>query len=429
MSSMWTMLVLLARSDAFGVFDAMNDESTSLETKIPEVLQEAPPGWHPFGGNLLEVLRGVWSTTRFPEPEVTDYAENLMLEETRKGVMLMAVLSLLIQLAAVALYQRLGIHGSVMYTYGLLSLLSFHVIMSARWISDTRALNLLGTILLVITGVAIMAIAHRNGTLNASLLSSVVMLFMVIPLVPWGLREACFVIALICLTLTGSSLSVGGRFQTETLWTLQFLIAASAITATLVLVRNTVVRKHDIRTRYDLERAHRDLQLISTRDPLTGAWNRRYLEQNFASIAQRARDEGRILYLALLDVDTFKKLNDTCGHHHGDEILRRLVEMLRDNLTVTAHVLRLGGDEFAVLDTRENFEDAVRRCLGHLETDPRLREVNDAPVRVSTGFAKVGPSERADLDLMYRVADAALYEQKDARRNNVMTGRWLARPT
>ena len=407
----------------------MNNESTSLETKIPEVLHEMRPRWQLFGRSVLNNLRSVWSTTHFPEPEVTDYAENLMLEETRKGIMLMAVLSLLIQVAAVALYQKLGIHGSVMYTYGLLSLLSFHVVMSARWISDTRALNLLGTILLVITSVAIMAIAHRNGTLDASLLSSVVLLFMVIPLVPWGLREACFVVALICLTLIGSSLSVGGRFQAETLWTLQFLIAASALTATLVLVRNTIVRKHDIRARYELEKAHRDLQLISTRDPLTGAWNRRYLEQNFSSIAQRARDEGRNLYLALLDVDSFKKLNDTCGHHHGDEILRRLVEMLRDNLTETAHVLRLGGDEFAVLDTRDNFEDAVRRCLGHLETDPRLREVNDAPIRVSTGFAKVGPTERADLDRLYRVADAALYERKEARQNNVVTGRWLARPT
>ncbi len=407
----------------------MNNESTSLETKIPEVLHEMRPRWQLFGRSVLNNLRSVWSTTHFPEPEVTDYAENLMLEETRKGIMLMAVLSLLIQVAAVALYQKLGIHGSVMYTYGLLSLLSFHVVMSARWISDTRALNLLGTILLVITSVAIMAIAHRNGTLNASLLSSVVLLFMVIPLVPWGLREACFVVALICLTLIGSSLSVGGRFQAETLWTLQFLIAASALTATLVLVRNTIVRKHDIRARYELERAHRDLQLISTRDPLTGAWNRRYLEQNFSSIAQRARDDGRNLYLALLDVDSFKKLNDTCGHHHGDEILRRLGQMLRDNLTETAHVLRLGGDEFAVLDTRDNFEDAVRLCLGHLETDPRLLEVNEAPVRVSTGFAKVGPNERADLDLLYRVSDAALYERKDARRNNVVTGRWLARPT
>ena len=404
-------------------------DSSSLRTKIPEVPQELPPRWQLFGRRVFNLLRGVWSTTQFPEAEVTEYAERMMLEETRKGVMLMAVLSLLTQVAALALYQKLGIQESNLYTYALLSLLSFHVVMSARWISDTRALNLLGTVLLVITGVAIMGIAHRSGTFNVSLLSSVVLLFMVIPLVPWGLREACLVVALICLTLIGSSLSVGGRFQAETLWTLQFLIVASAVTATLVLVRNTVVRKDDIRARYDLERAHRDLQLLSTRDPLTGAWNRRYLEQNFSAIAQRARDEGKFLYLALLDVDTFKQLNDSHGHHHGDEILRRLVNVLRDNLFDTAHVLRLGGDEFAVLDTSENFEKAVWRCLGLLETDPELLAINAAPVRVSTGFAKVGPSERADLDRLYRVADEALYKKKEARRSNAASGRWLARST
>ncbi len=344
--------------------------------KDSEVPQEALPRWQLLHRSVWNLLRGVWSTTRFPEPDVTDYAEGMMLEETRKGIMLMAAMSLLIQLAAIALYQKLGIHGSILYTYGLLSLLSLHVVVSANWISDTRALNMLGTILLVITGVAIMAIAHRNGNLNAGLLSSVVLLFMVIPVVPWGLREVCVVVGLIYLTFTFSTLSVGGRFQAETLWTLQFLILASAVTATLVIVRNTVVRKHDIRARYELEKAHRDLQLISTRDPLTGAWNRRYLEQNFASIAQRARDEGRFLYLALLDVDTFKKLNDTHGHHHGDQILRRLVQVLQDNLPGTAHVLRLGGDEFAVFYTSKHIEDALRRCLEHLETDPRLLDVS-----------------------------------------------------
>ena len=103
--------------------------------------------------------------------------------------------------------------------------------------------------------------------------------------------------------------------------------------------------------------------------------------------------------------------------------------MLRDNLLDTAHVLRLGGDEFAVLDTSENFEEAVWRCLGFLETDPELLAVNAAPVRVSTGFAKVGPSERADLDRLYRVADEALYKKKEARRSNAASGRWLARST
>jgi diguanylate cyclase (GGDEF)-like protein len=366
----------------------------------------------------------VWSATRFDDTKVQSYAEDVMLGETRRGIVSMAVLSLLIQTSAIVLYKRLGFDGSFLYTYILLALLSLHVVISARFVRELAALNLLGTILLVITGVAIMTMAHRAGSLSAGLMSSIVLLFMVMPLVPWGLREALSVIGLTYLTVTFSMLSVAGRFESETLWTVQFLIVASAAIATLTIARNTSVRKADIKMRYTLEGAHRELELIATRDPLTGAWNRRYLEQNFEAIARAARSTRKDLHLAVLDVDSFKRLNDTHGHHHGDEVLRRLVEILLDNLPGTAHVLRLGGDEFAVLDTSESFESMVRRCLQHLETDPRLLEQSGTPVRVSVGFATVTPDQHADLDLLYRTADGALYEDKDARRRETLTGRW-----
>jgi diguanylate cyclase (GGDEF)-like protein len=374
------------------------------------------------------VVARVWSATRFEDAAIQAYAEKTMLAETRRGIVSMAVLSLLIQTSAILLYKRLGFDGSFLYTYVLLAFLSLHVVISARFVRELSALNLLGTLLLVITGVAIMTMAHRAGTLSAGLMSSIVLLFMVMPLVPWGLREAFTVIGLTYLTVTFSMLSVAGRFESETLWTVQFLIVASAAIATLTIARNTSVRKADIRMRYTLEGAHRELELIATRDPLTGAWNRRYLEQHFEEIAHAARAQRRPLHLAVLDVDSFKKLNDTHGHHHGDDVLRRLVRILLDSLPGTAHVLRLGGDEFAVLDTSESFEPIVRRCLQHLETDPRLLEVSGEPVRVSLGFATVPPHERADLDLLYRTADGALYEDKDARRRTTLTGRWRIVP-
>ncbi len=149
---------------------------------------------------------------------------------------------------------------------------------------------------------------------------------------------------------------------------------------------------------------------------MTGAWTRSYLEKQFVAIARTARNEGKVLHFALLDVDAFKQLNDTHGHQHGDHILRRLVQILRENLPGTAHVLRLGGDEFAILDAVDDFEASINRCLHHLETDPRLLEVGGEPVRVSVGFASVRPDETADLDTLYSTADAALYEQKAVRK-------------
>jgi diguanylate cyclase (GGDEF)-like protein len=364
----------------------------------------------------------------FERPELSAYAESLMLDETRKGLTSMAVVSLVIQLAVLALNQRLNLQEGFVYTYALLALLSLHVVISARFVRDSKALNLLGTVLLIITGVATMMIAHRGGSLDASLLASIVLLFMVMPLVPWGLRDALVVVAIVYVTFTLSTLSVKGRFDSEALWTLQFLIVASSATAMLVIMRNVLIRKHDIRARFELEDAHGKLQLLATRDALTGAWNRRYLDQNFAVIAHAARSSEKALHLAILDVDSFKALNDAHGHHFGDEVLRRLVHVLVDNLSGTAHVLRLGGDEFAVLDTSDDFEASVRRCLHHLETDPRLLDVNGGPVRVSSGFAAVLHDQRADLDELYRAADMALYEHKERRRNNVVTGRWRTVP-
>lgn len=376
----------------------------------------AEAGWSAFYRGSVELLSNVWSSTHFDESSITQYAERLMLAETRKGITVMAALSLLIQIAAIVLYQKLGVHSSFLYTYALLAALSVHVIVSVRFVSDLSALNLLGIILLVITGVAIMAIAHRIGSLDVGLLSSVVLLFMIMPLVPWALREATIIVGLTYITFTLSSLSVEGRFDSDTLWTVQFLIFASAATATLTIVRNTIVRKDDIRARFNLEGAHRELQLVSTRDPLTGAWNRRFIEQNFDRFSQHCHDEHQRVRFALMDIDRFKYFNDTYGHHHGDLILQQLAKVFIDALPGNSYLIRLGGDEFAVLHAGDGLEKLVDRCLNHLFTDPRLLEQsNGEPVTVTAGFA-IGALDRiAVLTTLYKEADAALYKAKSQK--------------
>ncbi len=353
-------------------------------TGIIEMYSEPLPRWRSMYRSCMNMLATVWTSTRFDDLLLAQYAEDQMLEETRRGITSMALLSLLIQVAAIVLYQKLGVHGSFLYTYGLLAVLSIHIVVSVRFVSDIRALNLLGSILLVATGIAIMTIAHRTGSLNAGLLSSIVLLFMVMPLVPWGLREASIIVGLTYVTFTFSFLSVEGKFDAETLWTVQFLILASAATATLTIIRNTIVRKDDIRARFELEDAHRELQLVSTRDPLTGAWNRRFVEQNFDEYAQRSFEAKEVVQFAVLDIDRFKHFNDTYGHHAGDLILQHLAQVFIDTLPGNTFLIRLGGDEFAVLYSGDGLEQLVERCLNHLFTDPKLLEKSDGePVTVA----------------------------------------------
>ena len=388
-------------------------------TRIFEAPGKPPSGWASIWHRGRHFVATVWTSTHFDETPVTRFAERMMLAEIREGITVMALLSLLIQVAAIAIYQKLGVHGGFLYTYGLLALLSVHIIASVRFVTDLSALYLLGIILLVITGVAIMTIAHRAGSVNATLMSSIVLLFMVMPLVHWGLREASIVVGLIYTTFTFSLLSVAGRFEAETLWTVQFLIAASAATAMLTIARNTVVRKDDMRTRFELECAHRDLQLISTCDPLTGARNRRFIEQNFDEYAKRCYDAQQQVQIALLDIDNFKHFNDTYGHHHGDSILQRLAKVFIESLPGNSHLVRLGGDEFAVLYSGDDFERLVRRCLDHLSTDPFLLEQSDGePVTVAVGFAAGSLEKIADLTALYKEADEALYEDKNNRQSD-----------
>jgi len=382
-------------------------------TRIFEAPRKPPSGMTSFWQRIFGFLTNVWTSTGFDETSLSRYAERTMLAETRRGIMVMALLSLLIQVAAIALYQKLGVQGSFLYTYALLALLSVHIIVSVRFVSDLSALYLLGIVLLVITGVAIMSIAHRTGSLNATLMSSIVFLFMVMPLVPWGLREASLVVGLTYIAFTFSFLSVAGRFEAETLWTVQFLIVASAATAMLTIARNTIVRKGDIRAKFQLEDAHRELQLISTCDPLTGARNRRFIEQNFDEYARRCHEGQQAVQLALLDIDEFKYFNDSFGHHHGDMILKRLANVFIDSLPGNSHLIRLGGDEFAVVHSGDDFERLVTRCLDHLSTDPVLLQESDGlPVTVSVGFAAGTSDEVADLTELYKNADEALYEAK-----------------
>jgi len=392
----------------------MND---SLKSTL---VMKAPPKPNGLLQKILSrgtrLLSNVWSSTQFEEASVTGYAEELMLTETRKGITVMALLSLVIQISSIALYQKMGVHGAFLYTYGLLALLSLHIIASVRYVSELSALNLLGMILLVITGVAIMTIAHRTGSLNSGLMSSIVLLFMVMPLVPWGVREAIIIVALTYITFTLSIMSVEGRFDSQSMWTVQFLILAAATTAVLIIGRNTVVRKGEIRTRYDLEGAHRELQLISTRDPLTGAWNRRFIEQNFDEYARQCHAEQQEVQLALMDIDKFKYFNDTFGHHHGDLILQHLANIFMEMLPGNTHLIRLGGDEFAIVYRGDGFKRLVSRCLNHLLTDPILLQVSDGePVTVAVGFAAGGLDDIPEITELYKEADEALYEAKKTR--------------
>ncbi len=363
----------------------------------------------------LSRLAEIWSTTRFASPAHAAYAERLMVDETRDGVRTMSLVLLLMLLTSLVLHDRLGFTRYHVYTAGALSLLCTHVFLAARGVKEVKTLHLLGLTLLTITGTGGLLAAHRAGTIDSALFSTAALLFMAIPMVPWGLREALLVTALVFGMFSASTWGTASRFSAEALWALQaFMLVAGAVAITLV-GRAARVRKDDIVARYELECAQRKAERQSLQDPLTGAWNRRFLELEFHASAERARKCEEPLHLAIVDLDDFKELNDGYGHAAGDQMLCWIARGFGATLGEHGHVARVGGDEFILLFTDETPEETLADAA---VATRRLVETEGGgaipPLGISIGLATLAPSAPLTLDHAYRRADAALYRAKAA---------------
>lgn len=165
--------------------------------------------------------------------------------------------------------------------------------------------------------------------------------------------------------------------------------------------------------------AHRRLRELASTDQLTGLPNRRAFNDYLAAQVAQARRHGRPLSLAMLDIDHFKRVNDTHGHPGGDRVLRTLSDRLRTHARAGEMLARIGGEEFALVIPDADAEAA-------LTAGERLhRLVRDEPiapagtVTISVGLATL-TGEESDDDLLRR-ADRALYAAKQAGRDRVVT--------
>jgi diguanylate cyclase (GGDEF)-like protein len=166
-----------------------------------------------------------------------------------------------------------------------------------------------------------------------------------------------------------------------------------------------------------------EVQRLATLDGLTGTHNRRH----FMDLAQReydnARRFGHPLTAMMLDVDHFKRINDRHGHHVGDQVLRILAERCRTALRSVDVLGRYGGEEFAILlpgSTQHNAASVLAERIRRRVADEPIRtDAGAVKVTVSVGVAELDEEMRNPGDLFKR-ADAALYEAKQAGRNRVV---------
>ncbi len=193
--------------------------------------------------SLLDAFRHAWSATNFDRDDLSAYASTHLIDEVRAGVRAMSALLAALVLLALIAQSTLGLDGYYLYAYGLVAALSVHIFIAAGQVHEVRGLYLLGMALLVISATALVFVAHRTGNISPLLLGNVLLLFVVIPMVPWGLREASIVTATIWLLLTSSTLGVAARFGADALTLLQMFMFTTALASLAVVARAVVVRK------------------------------------------------------------------------------------------------------------------------------------------------------------------------------------------
>jgi diguanylate cyclase (GGDEF)-like protein len=169
-------------------------------------------------------------------------------------------------------------------------------------------------------------------------------------------------------------------------------------------------------------RLRESLKKQSVRDPMTGLYNRRYLEETLERELCRARRSGTLVGVAMLDIDHFKELNDTFGHAAGDSVLCAVAAYLKQQVRGSDIVCRYGGEEFTIV-----FPDAVastlaQRCedlragVGSVDVQYGGRTLRR--VTVSMGLT-TGSGASLDATQLLKVADAALYKTKSLGRNRL----------
>jgi len=168
------------------------------------------------------------------------------------------------------------------------------------------------------------------------------------------------------------------------------------------------------------------LELLSITDGLTKLHNHRYFQDELARAFEESQRYQRPLSLAMIDIDFFKKFNDTHGHAVGDDVLKRAAELYRSSVRSTDLVARYGGEEFAVMMPETALDDGIAFAekIRHLvETTPLETQAGALNVTVSLGVASVPHSRIHTAKELIVAADKALYRAKRNGRNQVQAER------
>jgi diguanylate cyclase (GGDEF)-like protein len=164
------------------------------------------------------------------------------------------------------------------------------------------------------------------------------------------------------------------------------------------------------------------LEVMATHDGLTGIYNRQHFDRLAKNELSRIKRYGGELSLAMIDLDKYKRINDTYGHGAGDQVLIAVAQTLQGELRKSDVLARFGGEEFVIL-LPETDSSAAKSLCGRLQqklVDQAVQyDTHQIKVRASFGVTTVNGEDELSLEAIYKSADKALYKAKDAGGNTV----------
>jgi len=165
-------------------------------------------------------------------------------------------------------------------------------------------------------------------------------------------------------------------------------------------------------------RLQKELEEQAIRDPLTSAYNRRYFNEAIEQEVARSKRYGHPIAFLMVDVNRFKEINDRFGHRMGDQVLRAVADVLRQNVRMSDTVIRYGGDEFLVIlpETNGNAEAAVERIHATVAGRNVENSLLKFPVTLAIGVDHWQPTDPRPIEVVLSEADRRMYEDKNRNR-------------
>lgn len=169
----------------------------------------------------------------------------------------------------------------------------------------------------------------------------------------------------------------------------------------------------------ELKKAQLQLENLAFYDPLTGLANRRLFKTRLEQLIKHAQEKDINIALLFLDLDNFKKVNDTLGHNYGDALLKEISTRLKNSVRDTDTVSRIGGDEFTILlnniTNHSDISHVAQKILTALQ-QPTIVGDQEIANTVSIGIT-LAPKDSGDINTLMKNADLAMYKAKDAGKN------------